>query len=298
MEAIQKIVKRNFVYKKHLGAILFVGPAFICAAILRYYPLIKAFYYSLFNYNLASPPGKFIGLQNYVSLFKEDFFKESWINTFVYLGLATIITFFIPIIQALFLSEIVKGRSMFSTIYLLTAVIPISIQVVIWKWIWHPDYGIANKIVQLFGGKPSLWLSDPNLTKFCIIFPGILGGGIAVLLYLAAILSIPSDIIESAKLDGCSGFKKIVYIVIPNIRFIVLIQFVFLIINTMQIYDVPYQYTSGGPSGASTSVGLYVYKTFSEDALMGKSNAAAFVLFIIVAILVFMQLKLQNREKE
>lgn len=74
----------------------------------------------------------------------------------------------------------------------------------------------------LFGGEPQTWLSDPALVKFCIIFPGIIGGGINVLLYLSAIQNVSPDIMESAALDGCTGWKRIWYITLPNIRYIIL----------------------------------------------------------------------------
>lgn len=272
----------------------FVAPALICALLLRYYPLFQTFYLSFFDYDFVNPPGKFVGIENFLYIFQDSFFIQACWNTLVFFGLSIIFTFFIPIIQAIFLNEIVKGRRIFSTMYLLTAVIPMSVNVIIWKWIWHPSYGMANSILGFFGIQPSLWLSDPNLTKFAIIFPGILGGGTAVLLYLAAILNSPSEIIEASQIDGCGGWRRIFKIVIPNIKFLVLIQFVFLIITSMQLYDVPYQYASGGPVGASTSVGLYIYKTFYNDALLGRSNAAALVLFFAVAVMVFIQLKLDK----
>ena len=91
-----------------------------------------------------------------------------------------------------------------------------------------------------------------RLVKFCIIFPGVLGGGLTVLLYLSAIQGVSSDIMESAALDGCTGFSKIFRIILPNISFMIFIQLIMCVITTMQLLDAPYMYASGGPSGAST----------------------------------------------
>lgn len=171
-----------------------------------------------------------------------------------------------------------------------------SVNVIVWKWIWDPDYGIANQIFKFFGGDAQMWLSNPDLTKFCIVFPGIVGGGVNVLLYLTAIQGISKDIYEAAALDGCVGWRKVVHIILPNIRFIVVIQLVLSCITTMQILDVPYQFTSGGPSGASTSLGIFIYNSVYTDLNYGKSAAASVTLFVVIAILTVLQMKLDKSE--
>lgn len=294
-----KNTKKFNLKKANIVAVLFILPAFVCAIFLRYFPLAKVVYYSFFDYNVIDPPGTFIGFKNYLDLLNQSFFRESVVNTLWFMLLTLIFTFFIPVIQAIFLNEIIdKQRKYFSTIYLLTAVIPISANVILWKWIWNPDNGLANYVLNIFGIGNYMWLSDPTWTKFCIVFPGIVGGGTAVLLYLAAIVNISPDIYEAAQIDGCSGWKKIRYIILPNIKFMIITQLVLTCISTMQILDLPYQFTSGGPAGSSTSIGVYIYKTFQEDLLIGKTNAASVILFIIIAIMVYFQLKLDSSDKE
>lgn len=292
-----KTMKRNsFRHRKYFSAALFLLPGMIFTAWLRYYPILRSFYISLFDYDPINAPGEFIGLDNYMNIFTTSYYWDAWKNTFIFLGLNLLLVFFIPIIQAVFLNELTKGNKMFTTLYLVTALIPISVNVILWKWIWHPDYGLANQIFTFFGGDAQVWLSDPQLTKFCIIFPGIIGGGVAVLLYLAAIKSIPAEIYECCRIDGGTGWKKVWHIILPNIRFLIVIQLVMTLINTMQILDVPLQYVSGGPSGASTSMGIYIFKTFKEDLLYGKASAASVVLFFVIGVMTILQMKLDNSE--
>lgn len=183
---------------------------------LKYYPIFSAFYISLFKYDPINPPGRFVGFANYTGMFNMQFYWDSWKNTFIFLMLQLGMCFFIPLIQALLLNELRRMQKCLTTLYILPALIPTSVNVIIWKWIWHPDYGVANQIVKFFGGQPQAWLSDPNLVKFCIIFPGVLGGGLTVLLYLSAIQGVSPDIMESASLDGCTGFKRIFHIILPE----------------------------------------------------------------------------------
>ncbi|NLI90483.1 MAG: sugar ABC transporter permease [Epulopiscium sp.] len=264
---------------------------------LKYYPIASAFYISLFKYDPINPPGRFVGLANYIGMFKMKHYWEAWGNTFVFLFLQIALCFFIPLIQALLLNELIRFKKSLTTLYILPALIPTSVNVIIWKWIWHPDYGVANQIVKFFGGSPQVWLSDPKLVKFCIIFPGIIGGGLTVLLYLSAIQGVSQDMMESAAIDGCTGFSKIWHIILPNISFMIFIQLIMTVITTMQLLDAPYMYTGGGPSGASTTQGIFIYNAFNKDMNYGRGSAASVVLLFIIVILTMVQMWFERSEE-
>jgi multiple sugar transport system permease protein len=268
---------------------LFVLPGIVFTIWIRYYPIIQSFYMSLFEYDTLKPPGKFIGIRNYTSLLSQQYYWEAWKNTLVYLLLIILISFIPPLIQAFALSEITKGRKLFSTIYLITALIPLTINVILWKWIWHPDYGAINTILKALGMHTHLWLNDTQWVKFCIIFPGIIGGGVSVLIYLAAILGVPQEITESAQIDGCTGFKRILLITLPNITYVIFIQMIMAVIGALQLLDAPFQYTAGGPAGSSTSMGLFIYNTVQQDLSYGRSSAASVILFVVIAALTIVQ---------
>lgn len=265
---------------------------------LKYYPILSAFYISLFRYDPINPPGRFAGLSNYLGMFKMQYYWDAWKNTFIFLLLQLSMCFFIPLIQALLLNELARLQKCLTTLYILPALIPTSVNVIIWKWIWHPDYGVANQIVKFFGGQPQTWLSDPNLVKFCIIFPGVLGGGLTVLLYLSALQGVSSDIMESAALDGCTGFGKIFHILLPNISFMIFIQLIMTVITTMQLLDAPYMYASGGPSGASTTQGIFIYHAFNQDLNYGRGSAASVILLLVIGSLTMVQMHFEKSERE
>ena len=225
-------------FRKALSPWLFMLPGIIFTVWLRYYPIIKSFYMSLFSYDAVNPPGHFAGFQNYINLFTAAYYLDAWKNTFIFLILQLFLVFWVPLVQAIFLNELKRFQKTFSTIYLITALIPISVSVILWKWIWNPDFGLANQIVKAFGLPQQMWLSNPALTKFCIIFPGFVGGGVGVLLFLSAINGISEDVLEASQLDGCSGWQRIRHIILPNIRFIIIIQLVLAVISSMQILPI------------------------------------------------------------
>ncbi|MBD2845474.1 sugar ABC transporter permease [Paenibacillus sp. IB182496] len=292
-----RIHTRGYSLQRKLAPWLLLAPPILLTAWLKYYLIIKAFYMSLFDYNAIEAPGPFVGFANYARMFSTQYYWDAWSNTFVFLFLTLIMTFLIPIVQALFLNELIRLRHVFTTLYIVPALIPTAVNMIIWKWIWHPDYGVANRILLFFGGQPQAWLSDPDFTKFCIVFPGVLGGGLSVLLYLSAIQGISREMIESSQLDGCTGWRRIVHIILPNIRFLIFIQLVMAVILTMQLLDAPYMYTAGGPSGASTTMGVYIYNTFQQDFNYGRGSSASIVLLCVIAVMSAVQMKLDRSQK-
>lgn len=297
--SINKPKKKKLSFKKEFIPWLFVIPGILFTLFLKYYPILQAFKVSFFQYNYGNEEeSKFIGFDNYANMFKEGFYKQAWINTAIFLVLIMVMTFFIPIIQAIFLNELVKTRKIFTIMYIIPAVIPVTVTVLIWKLLWNPDYGFINVILQWMGFEPKLWLSDLSWVKFCIVFPGVIGGGVAVLMYLAAIMGIPQEIVESAQIDGCVGFRRIFYITLPNIKFLIVIQVIMSIIGIMQYMNEPFMYTSGGPAGTSTTMGLYIYKAYQDDLQYGRACAASVVLLFVIVILTVIQMKLDKSETE
>lgn len=288
----------NYFLRQKMAPWMLLAAPILFTVWLKYYPIMKAVIISFFNYDPIHQPGQFVGLQNYITMFNTEFYWEAWQNSFVFLVLQLVMTFFIPIIQALFLNELRRMKSVVSTMYLLPTLIPTTINVIIWRWVWHPDYGVANQLVRFFGGEPQTWLSDPALVKFCIIFPGIIGGGINVLLYLSAIQNVSPDIMESAALDGCTGWKRIWYITLPNIRYIIFIQLIIAVSTAMQLLDAPYMFAAGGPSGASTTQGIFIYNSFNKDFNYGRGSAASVILMLVVMVMTAIQMHFENAEQE
>ncbi len=134
-------------------------------------------------------------------------------------------------------------KNTLTTLYLLPAVIPVTATAMIWRWIYHPTYGIANQITNALGLGTFGWLQDPQIVKTAIILPGLIGGGLVMLLYLAALYSIPEDIYDAAMLDGCSSLELIQYIKLPFMRQVIFVQALFTIIGTFQMLDMPFVMT-------------------------------------------------------
>ncbi|MEK0314657.1 carbohydrate ABC transporter permease [Cohnella sp. 56] len=282
--------------KRWIRPWLFIAPALLSITLLKYYPIAQAFFMSLHEYDLVHPPGRFVGFGNYKSLLDIGFFWTSWRNTFVYLVLTLVLAFIPPIIQAVFLNEIKRFGRLFRSIYILPVVIPLSVTVILWKWIWHPDYGLANMITRYVGLGTHSWLNDLHLAKFALIFPGFLGGGIAVFIYLAAIQGIPEEIFEAATLDGAGKWRQLLRITLPNISFVIAIQLIFTVIGVLQILDLPFQMTHGGPVNSTSSVALGIYEYAEKNMDYGAATASSFMLMFVILLITVVQLLLSKED--
>lgn len=272
-------------------AILFLLPAVLAFLVFKYYPLIHAVFMSFFNYQIMDPPGKFVGFGNYSLLFKSSYFWHAFRNTFVFAALYIGLTFWVPIIQALLLNEIKRGNLLLRFLYLVPASVPSVAGYVLWKWIYNPDYGLLNDVLRRFGLGPYGWLSDPNMAKLAIVLPGVLGGGIAVLLYYSALQGVPQETVEAAKIDGAGPWQRMRRIIFPSLGFIIGIQFISFLASVFLTFDPMYVMTGGGPVNSTRVLSMLVYDSAFKEYRFGMAGAISMVMFIIVGFITYLQLK-------
>lgn len=277
--------------------VLFLLPSIVVFIVFKYYLICSAVYISLHNYDIVRPPGEFVGLENYFLFLKTSTFWLALKNTFVIFLLSVAVTFWVPIAQALFLSEIGRANAVYRVLYQIPSILPAVAGALLWKWMYNPDRGLFNYLLGKIGLGPYGWLNDPAMTKFAIVLPGFFAsGGVGVLLYYAAIKSISAEIFESAKIDGCGPWRRLIHMVLPNIRFVILIQFVTFMSGALLTFDNIFVMTQGGPADASLVVSLLIQRSAFTQSNYGMSAALSLFMFIVIAILTVIQFKLQKEE--
>ncbi|MCR2802711.1 carbohydrate ABC transporter permease [Paenibacillus soyae] len=278
--------------------VLFLLPSVICYVMFKYYPLMNMAYISFFDYSIVNPPGKFIGFANYTEFLKSTTFWQAISNTFIFFGLYLVLTFWIPIVQALFLYDIRRGNAFFRFMYQLPTIMPLVGGVLVWKWMYNPDFGLLNYWLDFVGLGPYLWLNDATMTKLAIVLPAVFAGnGIALLLYYSALKSIPTEILEAAKMDGAGPWRRMWTMLLPNIKFIIVIQFVAFMSSVLLAYDHIYIMTQGGPAGSTTVVSMLVVNSAFQQSRFGISGAVSVFMFIVIALLTIIQNKI-SAEKD
>jgi len=279
-----------------LAQVVFAGPAILLFFVFKYYPLLDGMRMSFVSWTPSDASQRFVGLLNYISTFNSPLFWTMVANTAIIFLLYLACSFWVPIVQSLLIAQIRAGHKVIRFLYVLPAAIPAMVGVVVWRFIWDPGYGIANEIMHLLHLPAQQWLGDPRLVKTVLVLPGLLGGGLGILIYLAAIQNISEEIIEAAIVDGAHAWQRMWKIIFPNIWYMIEIQLILAISTSLLQFDYVYAMTRGGPGYASTTVvmGMY-FKGFSE---FRYSEAAAWsiVVTLISFVVTAAALKLSRQE--
>lgn len=276
--------------KPKWAAVLFLLPGILTFLLFRYYPMVKSITMSFYDYSIMNPPGEFVGVGNYARALKDPMVGLVWKNTATIVGLG-LLGFFIPIVLAILLDELRGGKVVYRTIYIIPAIMPAMVTIVLWKWFYNPDYGLLNIILKGIGAKPLGWLNDPKLAKLCLVIPGFFAPGYNALIYLAALQGIPKSLYEAAIIDGASYWQKLRYITLPRILPMMGIMLILGLIGSFQTFEGPFVYTGGGPLNSTKVVALYIYEEAFNFYRMGYGSTMAVMLFIFLLILSWVQVR-------
>jgi multiple sugar transport system permease protein len=281
---------------------LFVAPAIFVFLLFKYYPIVMGMVISFFNFNIMNPPGIFIGLQNYARAFKDPQVINALKNNLSFWLIMVSINLFIPLVLAILVDEVRKNKALIRTFYYVPAILPSVVVTVLWKYIWQPDYGLANYVLDIFGGAPRLWLNDVNLVKWCMRFPYTiimagLSAGMDFIIYLAALNNISREMYESAQIDGASFFGRLVYMTLPNLRSTISMLLIINTINIFNLFDEVMIMTGGGPARSSETLVLYAFQKAYRDMDYSYAITITTISFLIVFLLTIIQMKFRNNDE-
>ncbi len=280
----------------------FILPAVIVFIIFKYYPITMGIVVSFFDYNIMNPLGEFVGLHNYIRAVKDPHVLNALINNLSFAAIMVCINLFVPLILAIMINEIRKNKGLFRTLYYIPAILPTVVVSVLWKYIWQPDYGLANQIITSIGFKAQLWLNDANLVKVCMRIPYtvILAGlsyGMDFIIYLAALNNIPKEMYESSGIDGASFWQRLRYITLPQLGSTISMLLILDTIYIFNLFDEVMVMTSGGPARASETLVMYAFKKANTDLDYSYAVTITTISFLIVFSLTALQLHLKSKKE-
>lgn len=288
------IYKRN--RKRYLLLIL---PAFILYTFTLVIPLLGGtFPNALTNWNLMKGMKQFVGLDNYIRLLQDKNFQQAIAFTLI-LGIVTIIfTNVLAFITAFFLSEKIFGGSISRAMFFLPNIISGVMVSYVWYFIFTraiPDVGkmLSNHFLSNIS-----WFGTPGFAFAATTIVSVWQGtGFLMILYIAGLQTIPKDVLEAAKLDGCVGIKKIAYIELPLLMTTVTVNLFVSIANSFKAFDIPFALTGGGPGGSTQTIALDIYNDAFGSFRYGYASAKSVILFLMVAAVTLVQLWI-TRKKE
>lgn len=293
----QKFLQNRF--DKGMVGYLFLLPALVSLLVFLIGPIFYAFYISFFHFSFLDPQNaKFVGLINYLNLFKDPEFLRALWNTSLYtLGVVPIQTA-IALFLALIVNNI-RGKTFFRVVYYLPTVTSTVAVSVIFMFIFAPD-GFINRILTHFGIHGPNYFNSPSFALPAIMVMAIWSSvGQFMIIYLAGLQDIPEDIYEAAELDGAKGWRLLWHITIPLLRRTTFLNVVMSMIGTFQVFDQVYVISGGdgGPLNSTLSVVLDIFNKGFKTMQMGYASAMAFVLFAIILLLTLIQNYFLGREE-
>lgn len=277
----------------------FIAVAMIVFCVFTVYPVISAFFTSFEKYK---PLGStFVGLENYKTTFSSSLFYKSIWNTLVYTVFTVPLSLCISFIVAILILPFKKKvQSLFKSMYYLPAVASGVALSVVWLWIYDPlPTGLLNSLLANFGISNVNWLGSSDTAMFSLILMALLAGhGTQIIIYLAALLGVPSSLFEAADLDGATFLQKVWFIVLPLVKPTTLFLLVTGVIGSFQVFMNAYMMTGGGPDNATTMVGLMIFNNAFKYSDYGLACAQALILAVVIAAISLLQFKLMGEDVE
>jgi multiple sugar transport system permease protein len=260
----------------------FVSPWLFGFLVFTAYPVVASLYFSFTDYNVVSSP-RFIGLRNYVDLWRDPLFGTSLYNTLYLAAVGIPVGLFLSLVIAMLLNTKMRFQGAFRTIYFLPSVVPAVAVALLWRWFLNPDFGPVNQALEAVGIAGPGWLADPAWSKPALVFASLWGVGGSMVIYLAGLQNVPAQLYEAADLDGASRWQRVRYITLPMLSPVILFNLIMGIITSFQAFTNIYIMTGGGPSNSTMVYALYLYQNAFQFFKMGYASAMAWVLMVITA---------------
>lgn len=268
-----------------LKGLAFISPWLIGFAAFTLVPIALSFYFSFCDYSLVQSP-VFRGAENYRQLSADPLFWRALGNTFYYAALALPAGMTVALALAMLLNTRVSGQSIYRTLIFLPSLVPIVASSMVWLWFFNTRLGLLNLLLGRIGvHDPPGWLSDSHWAMPSLALMSLWGVGHTVVIYLAGLQDVPTELYEAAELDGAGAMRKLWHVTLPAISPVILFNLIIGIIGTLQVFAQPYIITRGGPARATYFYTMYLVENAFKYLKMGYASAMAWILFLIILIL-------------
>lgn len=280
---------------------LFLLPILFFYTIFTIYPLIKSFFFSLTNFNGYSKEYDFVGLANYLKIFKDTAITSGISYTLLFAISTTVLTTLLAIVLALVLDRNFYTRNIHRAIFFFPSIPSGLILAYVWGFILSPiASGVLNGVLHdLFSAGPQPWLSEPFLAKLSTIMVAVwAGAGWHAVLYLAFLQGISKDYYEAASIDGATRFQQIRSITLPLLAPAMTISVMLLLTGGLKVFEIPFALTKGGPGFETHTITQVIVLRGISEVQFGLASAMSIVFFLIVLALTYFQVTVMQRREE
>ncbi len=289
--------------KERQMAWLFVAPAFLIVFVLIFGPIVRSAWMSLHIIDLKRPAlgHPFVGFENYINIFKDPYFWDSMGRTIYFMVASIAVEMILGIGVAMLLNRRFWGRGFLRAIILIPWALPITIDAIMWKWIFNANYGAFNALLTQLGllGKYKAWLSTPATAMNVVIVADVWKvTPLVVLLGLAALQTIPPTLYEAAVVDGANRWKIFWRVTLPLMMPQLVIVLLVRSMDAFRVFDIIYIMTSGGPADSTKVISYFTYLEAFSYMRQGRAAALTYLMVLFIGVLAFIYIRLLNKEIE
>jgi len=279
-----------------IAGYLFASPVILGLVIWVILPMIGVLIISLTDWNVLRAP-RWVGIQNYVKLFTTDlYFWNSLKVTAYFVVLNVACTVLYSLVVALLLNQKIRGRGIYRSFFYLPTIIPVVASSALWSWLFNPEFGLFNLLLQAVGLHRSLWLAAQTTVVPSIVLMTVwAGAGNTIVIFLAALQGVPRELLEAVEIDGGTWWHRFRAITLPMISPVTFFNVVTGLIASFTIFTQSYIMTNGGPNNASLFYVLLLYREAFQRNNFGGAAALSWVLIIIVSILSLLIFRTSSR---
>ncbi|MFQ3361734.1 MAG: ABC-type sugar transport system permease subunit [Alphaproteobacteria bacterium] len=275
----------------------FVLPSLIIYGIFLIYPMLSAFHYSFFKWNMISE-SKYVGLKHYIRMFGDRRFWNSYMTTLHF----TLISVFIIIILSFLLALLFQQNMMFKNTFQSAIFLPVILTMVaiavVWQFMFQSTGVFSNIFLDIFGINIK-WLTSKSITPYSMILVNVWKiTGYYMIIFIAGLLNIPNTFYESSKVDGASYLQRLIYITIPLMKNTFILAFVSGVIFSFAAFPQQYVMTEGGPARSTEVLALLIYKQAFEFTKFGYSSAISVAFFLTLLVFSLIQFKIFKSESD
>jgi len=282
------------------AAMVFLAPALLLIFLFFFAPVVAGFALSLTDFDLYSIGDihnlRFVGLHNYRELTGSSIFWQAFFNTLVFAIVGGPLTVLGSLVSALLVNaKLTRWKAMFRTIYFAPVVTTLVAVSIVFKYLYHPRFGVINRALSVVGVPAIDWLGDPHWALFSIIILAIWRQfGYSMIIFIAGLQTIPDELYEAARIDGAGPWRQFRHVTLPMLAPTFLFVGIVTAIGYLQLFAEPYVMTQGGPLNHTLSAVMLMYQQGFKFWRMGYAAAVAFVLFLVVGSATLVQLRFQR----
>ena len=285
-----------------LGTVVFLLPMLLVFGLFSWWPIVRSFVMSVQETNLVTP-ATFVGLDNFRAVLDDPLLGTAVQNTLWFALLALVFGYPVPLVVAVVMSDVRRARGLYSLLAYLPVVVPPAVAVLLWRFFYDAEpTGVFNTVLGWVHLGPVPWLEDASWAMPSLVIEATwAAAGGTVIIYLAALVSVPPELYDAAEVDGAGVLRKVWHVTLPHLRAVMLITLILQVIGTVQVFLEPYLFTDGGPDNATLTVLLLVYdyafaNTTGGD--YGKATALSLMLAAALAVLSLVYFRLTRRWSE